>query len=133
MSSLRKVLVGLRTEKGWSQAKLAEEAGVSVDWVKKVETGRTAAPYTTTLRKVADALGVPASELTEAVQYGQSRRAMQPHPEQSEDLMASFMGLQRLTPRRLRETRRMIEMFADMDEQEFQSGRPRAEDSEVDV
>ncbi len=51
----------LRVDKGWSQRKLAEEAGVTQTTVWKIEHGGGA--QAATLKKLGDALGVRASEL----------------------------------------------------------------------
>lgn len=47
----------------WTQAKLAQEAGVSPTTVSGIEGGRISRPHFGTLRKLARALGVPADEL----------------------------------------------------------------------
>jgi len=54
-------LVELRVDKGWSQRKLAEMAGVTHTTVWKIEQGGGANPAT--LKKMGDVLGVRASEL----------------------------------------------------------------------
>ena len=51
----------LRIDKGWTQRRLAEEAGVTQTTVWKIEHGGGA--HATTLKKIGDALGVRASEL----------------------------------------------------------------------
>lgn len=48
----------LRKEKGWSQQKLAQEAGLSLTGITKMEQGITTDPVISSLRKIADALGV---------------------------------------------------------------------------
>ena len=54
-------LVKLRVDKGLSQRKLAEKAGVTATTVWKIEQGGGAHPAT--LKKLGDVLGVRASEL----------------------------------------------------------------------
>lgn len=54
-------LVELRVDKGWSQRKLAEMAGVTQTTVWKIEHGGGASAAT--LKKLGDVLGVRASEL----------------------------------------------------------------------
>lgn len=49
---------------GWSQAKLAEESGVSRDSISNYETGQREA-WPATAKKLADALGVEIAELRE--------------------------------------------------------------------
>lgn len=51
-----------RKNKGWTQERLAEEAGLSFDMIAKVETGVTGARFPT-ISKLAKALEVDASEL----------------------------------------------------------------------
>ena len=51
---------------GWSQTKLAEEAGVSRDSISNYETGHREA-YPSTAKKLADALGVTIADLMEEV------------------------------------------------------------------
>ena len=53
----------LRKEKGWSQQKLAEKAGISYVVITKVEQGQTKDPTLSSLTKLADALGVSLDEL----------------------------------------------------------------------
>jgi transcriptional regulator with XRE-family HTH domain len=54
-------LVELRVDKGWSQRKLAQMAGVTQTTVWKIEHGGGA--NAATLKKLGDVLGVRASEL----------------------------------------------------------------------
>jgi transcriptional regulator with XRE-family HTH domain len=54
-------LLQLRVDKGWSQRKLADKAGVTQTTVWKIEHGGRA--NATTLKRLGDALGVRASEL----------------------------------------------------------------------
>jgi transcriptional regulator with XRE-family HTH domain len=58
-----KKLKALRKEKGWSQQKLAEKAGLSINAVTKIEQGLAESPTLKTLVKLADALGVSLDEL----------------------------------------------------------------------
>ena len=52
----------LRKERGWSQQELADQAGISMQTVSNLETGRHV-PGIATLSKIAGALGVPLSDL----------------------------------------------------------------------
>ena len=52
----------LRAARGWLQQDLADRAGVSMQTVSNLETGRHV-PGTATLAKIAGALGVPLAEL----------------------------------------------------------------------
>lgn len=52
-----------RRDKGWSQQALADRAGLSLDWVRSTESGRTTNPRMETVAKAALALGVSADSL----------------------------------------------------------------------
>ena len=52
----------LRLEKGWSQERLAKEAGLAQSFIHAVETGKKS-PTMRSLRKIARALEVPIEEL----------------------------------------------------------------------
>ena len=56
-------LSGLRRSRLWTQARLAEEAGVSPTTVSGIESGRISRPHFGTLGKLARALGVDPREL----------------------------------------------------------------------
>ncbi len=56
-------LVIIRERRMWTQARLAEEAGVSPTTVSGIESGRISRPHFGTLRKLARALGVEPEEL----------------------------------------------------------------------
>lgn len=53
----------LRKQKGWSQEKLAREAGISYQTLIKIEQGRIKNPKLETLIKLAKALGVSIDKL----------------------------------------------------------------------
>ena len=53
-----KNLKKLRKQKGWSQEKLAREAGISYQTLIKIEQGRIKNPKLETLIKLSKALGV---------------------------------------------------------------------------
>ncbi len=55
----------LRTAKGWSSGKLAEESGVSRAYLWQLETGGKDNPSFDVLAKLASTLGVSVSEFTE--------------------------------------------------------------------
>lgn len=57
---------GLRSERGWSQARLALEAGMTPNHVTYLETGN-GEPGMETLRRLAFAFGMTMSELIEGV------------------------------------------------------------------
>lgn len=52
----------LRNQRGWYQQELANRAGVSMQTVSNLETGRYS-PQLGKLSKIADALGVPLADL----------------------------------------------------------------------
>lgn len=52
----------LRTERGWSQAELAEAAGTSEEWVRKIERGAKS-PSFDTVEAISSALGVTPARL----------------------------------------------------------------------
>lgn len=56
-----------RGEMGWSQEKLAEEAGIAATSVVRLENGEIKKPRISTLTKVAGALGVKPGDLTRYV------------------------------------------------------------------
>src|ERR687895_1165005 len=56
-------LASIRGRRMWTQARLAEEAGVSPTTVSGIESGRISRPHFGTLRKLARALGVEPEEL----------------------------------------------------------------------
>src|ERR671933_2980239 len=62
-SEVRSRLTILREDRMWTQARLAEEAGVSPTTVSGIESGRISRPHFGTLRKLARALGVEPEEL----------------------------------------------------------------------
>jgi transcriptional regulator with XRE-family HTH domain len=67
-----KAIVRLREAKEWSQAELARQSGLSQPSVHDLEKGNTTMPKYTTLKAVADALGVPVSEILAKRPKGES-------------------------------------------------------------
>jgi transcriptional regulator with XRE-family HTH domain len=61
-SVLAKNIIRLRNERGWKQSKLAEEAGLSVGFIKQIETDVTEGS-TVSRRKIAQALGCTLDDL----------------------------------------------------------------------
>src|SRR3712207_3063392 len=59
-------LVIIRERRMWTQARLAEEAGVSPTTISGIESGRISRPHFGTLRKLARALEVEPEELVSA-------------------------------------------------------------------
>ena len=62
-SAASRNLVIIRERRMWTQARLADEAGVSPTTVSGIESGRISRPHFGTLRKLARALGVEPEEL----------------------------------------------------------------------
>lgn len=58
-----KNLAKIRKEKGWSQEKLAQEAGVSYNTLIKIERQGIKNPKIETVIKLANALGISIDEL----------------------------------------------------------------------
>src|SRR5918911_5704127 len=61
--TLGRKLVVIRERRMWTQARLADEAGVSPTTVSGIESGRISRPHFGTLRKLAGALEVEPEEL----------------------------------------------------------------------
>ena len=64
-----KLLKAARKAKGWTQAKLAEEARVSIDMIIKMETGRSGGRFPT-IERLASALEVDPGEFFFASPFG---------------------------------------------------------------
>jgi transcriptional regulator with XRE-family HTH domain len=60
---LSKRVKELRKQKGWSQQKLAEKAGLAFNTITKIEQGLAAHPNLKTLLKLADVFEVGLDEL----------------------------------------------------------------------
>ena len=63
MLDLAEHLKRLRKKRGWTQQKLAEEAGMSYVIITKIEQGVSKEPTILSMVKLADALGVSLDEL----------------------------------------------------------------------
>ncbi|MCG2711083.1 MAG: helix-turn-helix transcriptional regulator [Candidatus Omnitrophica bacterium] len=60
---LAKKVKALRNKKGWSQQKLAQEAGLSFNAITKIEQGKALHPTLKTLTKLADVFNITLDEL----------------------------------------------------------------------
>ena len=65
--AISEVIRFYRAERDWTQQRLAEEAGIAATSVVRLEKGEIARPRVSTLKKLADALGIDARELTNFV------------------------------------------------------------------
>lgn len=63
MTNIGPRIIAMRSEKGWSMSKLAEESGISKSLLHKIENDETSNPELGTLRKIAKALDVTVGEL----------------------------------------------------------------------
>jgi transcriptional regulator with XRE-family HTH domain len=52
-----------RDRRGWSQEELGRRAGLGLQAISNIESGRTTEPRLTSLRKIAKAFGVDVNEL----------------------------------------------------------------------
>jgi len=68
-------LAGIRERRMWTQARLAEEAGVSPTTVSGIESGRISRPHFGTVGKLAGALGVEPRELLSSLGPGEEDAA----------------------------------------------------------
>lgn len=120
MSSLAETFREARHRKGWSQPEAAEHIGMSVDWVRKVETGRTVRPHIDALLRAAHALDVPPARLVPGYEAVEETSVEYIPKEQVDALNASMRSLRKLSPSGLKVAERFLETFAKMDEDEFQ-------------
>src|SRR4028118_184793 len=70
-STVGRNLTVIREKRMWTQAQLADEAGVSPTTVSGIESGRISRPHFGTLRKLAEALGVEPERLLPSTGTGQ--------------------------------------------------------------
>ncbi len=70
-------VAGFREGRMWTQARLAEEAGISPTTVSGIESGRISRPHFGTLRKIARALGVEPEELVGGRRAGPSSLSLE--------------------------------------------------------
>lgn len=72
-----------KSRRGWTQERLAQESGLSRNYIADIESGRSANPSRAALRGLARALGVTPSELIELEPPGADGPAPIPEPEPS--------------------------------------------------
>lgn len=72
--SFGKRIKGLRSDQGLSQAALADRAGVSEEWVRRIERG-DGAPSFDTIEAIASSLNVTAGDLFGGLAEGDPRTA----------------------------------------------------------
>jgi transcriptional regulator with XRE-family HTH domain len=63
MTNLGPRIVAMRSEKGWSMSKLADESGISKSLLHRIENEDTSNPELGTLKKIAKALEVTVGDL----------------------------------------------------------------------
>jgi transcriptional regulator with XRE-family HTH domain len=63
VAPLKEKLRGERRRAALTQGELAERAGVGINTIVRIETGEISEPRVSTLRKLADALGVKPRDL----------------------------------------------------------------------
>lgn len=83
MTTLGEKFRQLRKARGFSQRKLADLAGVSNDYISKIEKGKNENVGVITLKKIADALMVSPFELQSDTPL--SQKALKPHKARSND------------------------------------------------
>jgi transcriptional regulator with XRE-family HTH domain len=65
LPEMARALRAWRIDRGWSQEELARRAGVAHRTIYELEAGRRPQPYPSTRKKIADALGIVPSDITE--------------------------------------------------------------------
>jgi len=118
-----KTMAKARKRKGWSQPKLAEEANVSLDWVRQVEQGRIEWPGLGHLKQVAAVLdvsidGLLKGELPTDIADGFAHVRS---PEHALATSASFKMLGEMTEEQARLAEKQLEEIMAMDDDEFQN------------
>ncbi len=90
MTNVGSRIVALRSEKGWSLSKLAEESGISKSLLHRIENQDTSNPELGTLRKIAKALGITVGELLGNEVVQNVRQLPQKHPAWLANLIATL-------------------------------------------
>lgn len=62
-TSFGATLRDLRNMKGWKRGELAMRAGIKTQTIRKLELGKRTDPYSSTVAKLSDALGVSADDM----------------------------------------------------------------------
>lgn len=94
--SLRDLVARRRRELGLTQEELSERAGMSQEWASKVERGEIQSPRRSALRRLADALQVPAEDVIIAAGYAEKPSTArilleQVEGEDAEDVLATWL------------------------------------------
>ena len=121
MTDLAGKVAQARKRKGWTQEQLAEHIGMSVDWVRKVEGGRSRRPQYDSLLRTASALDLEPTELIPGYKGAPIGEVEYLPLEQVESINASLRSLRKMSPEGLRAAEKFLETFARMDEDEFQN------------
>lgn len=129
-ATLAQLIKSRRAALGLTQEDLAERVNMSQRWVSAVETGEVAAPRIDVMRRLASVLGVPIEDLFVAAGIASTpagaRKIMEDAPEYDPSLDAPlteeersflanvmFLGLDEMSPRKLR---RMIRIMQETDD-----------------
>lgn len=121
MKPIGQTIKEARLRKGLTQPQLAERAGMSVDWVRKVEYGRTVRPHIDALLSTARALDIPPAQLIPGYEEVDDIAVEYIPKDQVDSLNASMRALRKLSPERLKAAEQFLETFARMDDEEFQN------------
>ncbi|GAA0608241.1 helix-turn-helix domain-containing protein [Kribbella sandramycini] len=92
MSDFGPVLRKFRKDAGLSQERLAEAAGVSVEAIKTLESGRRRYPRSATLNLLADGLGLTSEQRAELAAAGDRKQTRVSVPRQLPDDLDDFAG-----------------------------------------
>lgn len=110
----------LMNEKGWTKYRLAKEANLGQSTVHEIMSGKKKTPTSTTLQKLADALGVSVnaffdSETTENTLVKEDNK-IEPEKQKQIRTVAAHLEDKDLTPKKLKLLNDYIDALFDDDE-----------------
>ncbi|WP_346961585.1 helix-turn-helix transcriptional regulator [Clostridium sp.] len=110
----------LMNEKGWTKYRLAKEANLGQSTVHEIMSGKKKTPTSTTLQKLADALGVTVSaffdnETTENALVKEDKK-IEPEKQKQIRTVAAHLEDKDLTPKKLKLLNDYIDALFDDDE-----------------
>lgn len=122
-SELGKTIAEARRRRGWSQARLAEEAGLSIDWVRQVEQGRIESPRLAMVEVAANALGVKIDALVtgELPPLAGTAPITQRSAAHTQALDFSRIALESMTEEKAIQAQHMLRVLMAMSDDEFQN------------